>query len=83
MHALTTYELRNYRRELEHSLRALPEHVVVRVILQQRLAEVLASTIPGVGCMRRMDRFNCSGSEDFLAMPIEIFAHGRLGTVRA
>ena len=42
MHALTTYELRNYRRELEHSLRALPEHVVVRVILQQRLAEVLA-----------------------------------------
>ena len=28
--------------ELEHSLRALPEHVAVRVILQQRLAEVLA-----------------------------------------
>ena len=42
MHALTTYELRNYRRELEHSLRALPEYVVARVILQQRLAEVLA-----------------------------------------
>jgi hypothetical protein len=42
VHALTTYELRNYRRELEHSLRALPEHVMVRVILQQRLAEVLA-----------------------------------------
>jgi hypothetical protein len=42
VHALTTYELRNYRRELEHSLRALPEHVAVRVILQQRLAEVLA-----------------------------------------
>jgi hypothetical protein len=40
--ALTTYELRNHRRELEHSLRALPEHVGVRVILQQRLAEVLA-----------------------------------------
>jgi len=41
VHALTTYELRNYRRELEHSLRALPEHVAVRVILQQRLTEVL------------------------------------------
>ena len=40
--ALTTYELKNYRRELEHSLRALPEHVAVRVLLQQRLAEVLA-----------------------------------------
>ena len=42
VHALTTYELKNYRRELEQSLRALPEHVAVRVILQQRLAEVLA-----------------------------------------
>jgi hypothetical protein len=42
VHALTTYELKNYRRELEHSLRALPEHVAVRVILQQRLAEILA-----------------------------------------
>ena len=42
MQALTTYELRNYRRELEQSLGALPEHVAVRVILQQRLAEILA-----------------------------------------
>jgi hypothetical protein len=42
VHALTTYELKNFRRELEHSLRALPEHVAVRVLLQQRLAEVLA-----------------------------------------
>jgi hypothetical protein len=42
VHALTTYELKNYRRELEHSLRTLPEHAAVRVILQQRLAEVLA-----------------------------------------
>jgi hypothetical protein len=33
VHALTTYELKNYRRELEHSLRALPEHVAVRVLL--------------------------------------------------
>ncbi len=41
-HALTTYELNNYRRDLEHSLKALPEHTQVRVQLQQRLAEVLA-----------------------------------------
>jgi hypothetical protein len=42
MHALTTYELKNYRRELEHSLKTLPEHAQVRVLLQQRLTEVLA-----------------------------------------
>jgi hypothetical protein len=42
MHALTTYELTNYRRELEHSLTTLPEHAQVRALLQQRLAEVLA-----------------------------------------
>ena len=42
MPALTTYELRNYRRELEHSLKTLPEHAQVRALLQQRLAEVLA-----------------------------------------
>ena len=42
MYALTTYELRNYRRELEHSLKTLPEHAQVRALLQQRLAEVLA-----------------------------------------
>ena len=41
-HALTTYELRNYRRELEHSLKTLPEQAEVRSLLQQRLAEVLA-----------------------------------------
>jgi hypothetical protein len=41
-HALTTYELRNYRRQLEHSLKTLPEHAEVRSLLQQRLAEVLA-----------------------------------------
>ena len=32
----------DYRRELEQSLGALPEHVAVRVILEQRLAQVLA-----------------------------------------
>jgi hypothetical protein len=40
--ALTTYELRNYRRDLEQSLGALPEQVAMRVILEQRLAQVLA-----------------------------------------
>jgi hypothetical protein len=42
MPALTTYELRNYRRELEYSLKTLPEHAQIRALLQQRLAEVLA-----------------------------------------
>ena len=42
MHSLTTYELKNYRRELEHSLKTIPEHAQVRELLQQRLAEVLA-----------------------------------------
>jgi hypothetical protein len=42
MHALTTYELRNYRRDLEHALKALPGHATVREQLQQRLTDVLA-----------------------------------------
>ena len=42
MHALTTYELKKYRRELEHSLNTIPEHAQVRELLQERLAEVLA-----------------------------------------
>ena len=41
MHALTTYELTRYRRELEHALKFLPGHAEVRVLLQQRLSEVL------------------------------------------
>lgn len=42
MHALTTYELSRYRRELEHALKALPEHAPVRELLRGRLGEVLA-----------------------------------------
>jgi hypothetical protein len=42
MHALTTYELSRYRRELEHALKVLPEHAAVRELLRGRLAEVLA-----------------------------------------
>jgi hypothetical protein len=42
MHSLMTYELKSYRRELEHSLKTIPEHAQVSELLQQRLAEVLA-----------------------------------------
>jgi len=42
VYALTTYELRDYRRQLEHALRALPGHVAVRTQLEQRLDQVLA-----------------------------------------
>jgi hypothetical protein len=41
-HALTTYELRDYRRELEHALKTVPEQAEVREMLRTRLAEVLA-----------------------------------------
>jgi hypothetical protein len=41
-HALTTYELRDYRRELEHAIDTLPGHAVTRNQLRQRLADVLA-----------------------------------------
>ncbi len=39
---LTTYELRDYRRELEHALKTLPAHAAVRGLLAQRLGDVLA-----------------------------------------
>jgi hypothetical protein len=42
VHAMTTYELRNYRRELEHALKVLPEHVPARELLQAKHAEVVA-----------------------------------------
>jgi hypothetical protein len=41
VHALTTYELARYRRELEHALKTLPGHAEIRALLQQRLADVL------------------------------------------
>jgi hypothetical protein len=40
--ALTTWELRDYRRQLEHALTTLPEHGRDRDLVQGRLAEVLA-----------------------------------------
>lgn len=42
LHALTTYEIAHYRRDLEHALTLLPEHTAVRELLQDKLAEVLA-----------------------------------------
>jgi hypothetical protein len=42
LHALTTYELSRYRRQLEHALKALPEHAAVRELLRGKLAEALA-----------------------------------------
>jgi len=42
LRALTTYKLSRYRRELEHALKALPEHAAVRELLREKLAEVLA-----------------------------------------
>jgi hypothetical protein len=42
LHALTTYELARFRRELEHALTVLPQHAAVREPLQGKLAEVLA-----------------------------------------
>jgi hypothetical protein len=42
LHALTTYELSRYRRQLEHALKALPEHATVRELLREKLAEALA-----------------------------------------
>lgn len=42
VHALTSYELRRYRRALEHSLKTIPAGVPVRELLHARLCEVLA-----------------------------------------
>jgi hypothetical protein len=42
VYALTTYELRDYRRELEHSLAALRGDTEGRGPLRERLAEVVA-----------------------------------------
>jgi hypothetical protein len=54
--ALTTFELRRYRRELEHAVKTLPEHATVREELQQRLAVVLAEQDERV----RIARANCA-----------------------
>jgi hypothetical protein len=38
----TTYELRDYRRELERAIQDTPEHAVVIATLKAKLADVLA-----------------------------------------
>jgi hypothetical protein len=40
--ALTTFELRDYRRDLERALAGLPGHAPVRALLQDKLAAVVA-----------------------------------------
>jgi hypothetical protein len=40
--ALTTYELRDYRRQLEHALTTVPGRTAARELLRGRLAEVVA-----------------------------------------
>ena len=42
LHALTTFELSRYRRDLEHSLWSLPGQDPARAGLQQQLAQVMA-----------------------------------------
>jgi hypothetical protein len=42
LHALTSRELDDYRRELEHSLSVLARRAPVRELLHRKLAEVLA-----------------------------------------
>ncbi|MDQ2813785.1 MAG: hypothetical protein M3Z75_18435 [Actinomycetota bacterium] len=42
VHTLTDVELRDYGRELEHSLRVISREAPVRGLLQRKLAEVLA-----------------------------------------
>jgi hypothetical protein len=42
LHALTTYELQNYRRDLEHALTATPENAAARGLLNEKLAGVQA-----------------------------------------
>ena len=42
LHALTTFELAAYRRDLEHALNARPPAAAARGIVQGKLAEVQA-----------------------------------------
>jgi hypothetical protein len=42
VHALTTYELNGYRRELEHAIKGIAADAPVQADLRGKLAEVLA-----------------------------------------
>jgi hypothetical protein len=41
-HALTTYELRDYRRQLEHAIKGISPDAPVQADLRRKLDEVLA-----------------------------------------
>jgi hypothetical protein len=41
LYSLVTYELRDYRRQLEHALAKLPEHAEVRTLLRAKLDDVV------------------------------------------
>ena len=51
--ALTTYELAGYRRDLEKTLTALPEHAPASELVRRLLAEVLAEQADRVEIARR------------------------------
>ena len=42
LHALTTYELRDYQRELEHAIKGISADAPVQADLRRRLTEVSA-----------------------------------------
>jgi hypothetical protein len=42
LHALTTYELRDYRRDLENSLKTITPGAAIQAELQRRLDAVIA-----------------------------------------
>jgi hypothetical protein len=42
LHQCTTFELSNYRGELEHAIKATPEHAAIMGALRDRLDAVLA-----------------------------------------
>jgi hypothetical protein len=51
--ALTTYEPTDYRRELEKTLGALPEHALARELARRLLSEVLAEQAYRAAIARR------------------------------
>lgn len=49
----TTYELRDYRTELEHAIERTPEHAAEREILRVQLTEVLDEQASRAAAERR------------------------------
>jgi hypothetical protein len=42
LHALTTFELKDYRRQLEHAIKAIAPDAPVQAVLRRRLDAVIA-----------------------------------------